>query len=85
MVGLHDIHMHKCTQKMQVLQRKCGRKVCFSVEIKVSVYLLRQLEILHQVLLALSQLKDGLEGDREFENKDSCVSKLVWVNHKISE
>lgn len=28
MVGLHDTHIHKCTQKMQVLQRKCGRKVC---------------------------------------------------------
>lgn len=62
-----------------------GEKSVLSVEIKVSVYLLRQLEILHQVLLALSQLKDGLEGDREFENKDSRVSKLVWVNHKISE
>lgn len=48
-----------------------GEKSVLSVEIKVSVYLLRQLEILHQVLLALSQLKDGLEGDREFENKDS--------------
>ena len=57
-----------------------GEKSVLSVEIKVSVYLLCQLEILHQVLLALSQLEDGLEGKREFENKVSCV----WVNHKIS-
>lgn len=33
------------------------------------VYLLSQLEVLHQVLLTLSQLKYSLQGEREFKKK----------------
>lgn len=44
-------------------------------------YLLRQLEILNQVLLALSQLKYSLQRESKFEKKKTLVDRLrlIWV------
>lgn len=70
MVGLQYTHTHmSIVGKYQYCRINVRGKSVLQEKIKVFVYLLGQLEVLHQVLLALSQLKYSLRGERKLEKK----------------
>ena len=71
MVGLQQhTHTHSMFTNSGTAELKLnvGGKLILRGKVKLFFYLLGQLEILHQVLLPLSQLKYSLQG--EFDKKE---------------